>query len=79
MTKPHKITELFAWVVTHPDGEEGVPALDGARLGNPVFAGMALPMVRHRAHRIPAPLRNQHCRWHGDAGQTLQIFANDRA
>lgn len=29
MTKPHKIVELYAWIVTQPDGEDTVPAIRG--------------------------------------------------
>lgn len=30
MTKPFKITELYAWVIEDPtDGDEGVPAIEG--------------------------------------------------
>lgn len=28
--KPHKIERLYAWVVTHADGEDGIPAVASA-------------------------------------------------
>lgn len=37
MPEPKKIDEMFAWIVTEPDGGEGIPALH--------TASGALPMV----------------------------------
>lgn len=45
MTKPHKITELFAWIVEHPDGEDGVPAVRGRD-------DMVMPLIGSDRERI---------------------------
>lgn len=42
--EPNKITELYAWVCTEPDGGEGIPA---ANLG-----GMPMPLVGADKARI---------------------------
>ncbi len=44
MSEPKKITEMWAWVCTEPDGGEGIPALD-SHMG-------PLPMVGADAERI---------------------------
>ena len=42
--KPQKIARLYAWIVTHEDGEEGVPAIS-----TPIGA---LPMIGADKARI---------------------------
>jgi hypothetical protein len=43
--KPHKITILYAWVVEHPDGEDGIPAINAGD-------GTVLPLVGSDRERI---------------------------
>jgi hypothetical protein len=43
--KPHKIERLYAWIATHADGEEGVPAIQGPD-------GTILPLVGSDRERI---------------------------
>ena len=45
MAKPHKIERLYAWIVTEPDGEDGIPAFRGSD-------GVAMPMVGSDKDRI---------------------------
>ena len=44
MTAPKAITEMFAWVCTEPNGDEGIPAME-TRLG-------AMPLVGADRERI---------------------------
>jgi|SRR5690606_21233868 len=46
MAEPKKITELWAWVCTEPDGGEGVPA-SGA-----IMPGVLLPLMGADAERM---------------------------
>lgn len=45
MAKPQKIERLYAWIATHADGEEGVPATRAPD-------GAALPLVGADRERI---------------------------
>lgn len=40
-----KITEIWAWIVTEPDGGEGIPAIGG-------LGGMMMPLVGADEARI---------------------------
>jgi AMMECR1 domain-containing protein len=39
MTAPKRITEIWAWVVTHENGDEGIPAASG------IMEGIFLPLL----------------------------------
>lgn len=44
--EPKKVTEIWAWVMTEPDGEEGIPAFYSPSLG------MMLPCVGSDSERV---------------------------
>jgi len=48
MTAPQKITELWAWVLEHPDGSEGIAS--SGRL----VAGVHMPLIGADMERVKA-------------------------
>lgn len=44
--KPHKITELYAWICTDASGEDGIPATW------PDATGMVMPLIGSDKERI---------------------------
>lgn len=61
--EPKKITEIFAWICTEPDGGEGIPAVSHDGLALPLVGAdrarieSLRPYAQRVAHELGLPVR----------------------
>lgn len=63
MSEPKAITEMWAWVCTEPDGDEGIPAFNSAMGRMPLVGADEArirslePLARSVAHDLGLPVK----------------------